>query len=158
MSPKAGGKPILALDFDGVLHSYISGWQGADVIPDPPVPGAVAFVREASLHFAVVVYSSRARFPEGAEAMRVWLRAQGFLEVPVTCQKPPAFVSLDDRAITFRGSFPNAKRLLEFRPWYTVQTKYGSQTPEAWSWDQEEEEAKEIQRLKDKREGKCTSL
>jgi hypothetical protein len=27
------GKPILCLDFDGVLHSYSSGWKGADVIP-----------------------------------------------------------------------------------------------------------------------------
>jgi hypothetical protein len=32
-------KPILCLDFDGVLHSYTSGWKGAAVIPDPPVPG-----------------------------------------------------------------------------------------------------------------------
>lgn len=30
------GKPILCLDFDGVIHSYASGWKGADVIPDPP--------------------------------------------------------------------------------------------------------------------------
>ena len=29
-------KPILCLDFDGVVHSYTSGWKGADVIPDPP--------------------------------------------------------------------------------------------------------------------------
>jgi len=28
-------KPILCLDFDGVIHSYSSGWKGADVIPDP---------------------------------------------------------------------------------------------------------------------------
>src|SRR5882672_3079773 len=37
-------KPILCLDFDGVLHSYSSGWKGADVIPDAPTPGMAAFL------------------------------------------------------------------------------------------------------------------
>ena len=40
----------VCLDFDGVLHSYRSGWCGADVIPDPPIHGtreAVARLRAA---------------------------------------------------------------------------------------------------------------
>jgi hypothetical protein len=38
-------KPILCLDFDGVIHSYSSGWKGADVIPDPPVEALGAIMR-----------------------------------------------------------------------------------------------------------------
>lgn len=36
-------KPLLCLDFDGVLHSYTSGWKGVDVISDFLVPGVFGF-------------------------------------------------------------------------------------------------------------------
>ena len=32
-------KGTIVFDFDGVIHSYTSGWKGENVIPDPPVPG-----------------------------------------------------------------------------------------------------------------------
>lgn len=36
MAPESAvRKPILAVDFDGTLHSYTSGWKGADVVADP---------------------------------------------------------------------------------------------------------------------------
>ena len=31
--------------------------------------------------------------------------------------KPPAMISLDDRAIQFTGEFPDPKSLLDFKPW-----------------------------------------
>ena len=65
-------KPILCLDFDGVIHSYTSGWKGADIIPDPPVPGAFAFIRQASQHFDVQVFSSRSHQDGGIQAMSEW--------------------------------------------------------------------------------------
>lgn len=32
-------KQTVVFDFDGVIHSYISGWKESTTIPDPPVPG-----------------------------------------------------------------------------------------------------------------------
>jgi hypothetical protein len=66
-------KPILCLDFDGVIHSYSSGWKGADTIPDPPVAGAIQFLREAVEHFRVAIFSSRSNQVGGIQAMRQWL-------------------------------------------------------------------------------------
>jgi hypothetical protein len=67
-------KPILCLDFDGVLHSYTSGWKGARLIPDPPVPGALEFVATAPVRFRVHILSSRPHQWGGRRAMKRWLR------------------------------------------------------------------------------------
>ena len=52
-------KFILCLDFDGTIHSYESGWQGADIISDTPVSGAFDFIKITVQHFDVHVYSAR---------------------------------------------------------------------------------------------------
>ena len=67
-------KPILCLDFDGVPHSYTSGWKGVDIIPDPPVPGAMQFLVGATEalsgeHLLLSIEGSG-----GSQAMRKWLR------------------------------------------------------------------------------------
>lgn len=117
-------KPILCLDFDGVIHSYTSGWKAADVIPDPPVPGAMDFLREAVKHFRVAIFSSRSNQPGGLDAMKdyVALNSQSGFHDPIEdiewpLEKPPAFVTIDDRAITFTGEWPSMDSLLAFKPW-----------------------------------------
>lgn len=122
-------KPILCLDFDGVVHSYQSRWLGAAVIPDPPVEGAIAFMLEALNHFDVVIFSSRSNQPGGTEAMVEWLKyhagqtwyespaGPGLESVRFVKEKPPAMVTLDDRAITFTGEWPSMASLNSFKPW-----------------------------------------
>lgn len=130
-------KPILCLDFDGVIHSYSSGWKGAVVIPDPPVPGALEFMERASEHFEVHVFSSRSNQDGGLFAMRswLWLHVTGkpldaaaavtpvgpawLLHIKWPNEKPPAMVTIDDRALTFSGRWEdyNPLDLLNFQPW-----------------------------------------
>ncbi len=127
-------KPILCLDFDGVIHSYSSGWKGSTEIPDPPVPGALQFIAAAMEHFTVAIFSSRSHQGRGIEAMIEWL---GYWSVdPVhgmpgdfdharwsaiewPKEKPPAMVTIDDRALTFSGNWAdyNPAELLAFKPW-----------------------------------------
>src|SRR5712671_1687934 len=67
-------RPILCLDFDGVIHSYTSGWKGADKVPDPPVEGAIEFIITASEHFTIAIFSSRSNQSGGIAAMYDWLK------------------------------------------------------------------------------------
>jgi hypothetical protein len=111
-------KPILLVDFDGVIHSYTSGWQGASTISDPPVPGAIEFLQKASDVFNVQIYSSRSKEPGGVTAMKKYLAEHGgpaWIEFPT--EKPPAFLTIDDRAICFTGEFPDPEELRAFKPW-----------------------------------------
>lgn len=121
-------KKILCLDFDGVIHSYTSGWQGAAVISDPPVPGSMEFIAGAIEHFRIAIFSSRSNEPDGMRAMMRYMRKHltdkysnrgdlvaNIIEYPLV--KPPAFVTLDDRALTFTGTWPAMDMLLAFKPW-----------------------------------------
>lgn len=114
-------KPILCLDFDGVVHSYTSGWQGIDVIPDPIVPGAHNFLCKALEVFDVHIYSSRSSSESGIQAMKDYMRYNFLSEISQAVKfpstKPPAFITIDDRAITFKGEWPNVEELLRFKPW-----------------------------------------
>lgn len=112
---------ILLLDFDGVLHSYTSKWQGADVVADPPVNGAAEFLDRATEHFDVHVLSSRSRADGGVEAMRKWcLEWFGHKvtnSITFAHSKPPAFLTIDDRCIRFEGEWPSMRELENFKPW-----------------------------------------
>jgi hypothetical protein len=141
-------KPTIILDFDGVIHSYVSGWKGADQIPDDPVPGTAAALIEYVHAFNVAIFSSRTHQAGGVNAMRRYLvervltpyfqklararhgendrfdkewahlEARWILEqIDFPTQKPPAIVSIDDRAITFKGVWPTTEAIEEFTPW-----------------------------------------
>jgi hypothetical protein len=133
-------KSVICLDFDGVIHSYTSGWEGADVVSDGPVHGAMAAILEyQAAGFEVAVYSSRSSSAHigGIQAMRSaifqWMHAH-ILEIHGTenmklvtkatdaivypREKPAAFVTIDDRGIQFKGVWPSAKEIEDFKPWY----------------------------------------
>lgn len=94
---------VVALDFDGVLHSYRSGWTGW-VPTDPPEDGAHEFVEWLIEQGAeVVVVTARALTSEGTEATQEWLRRHGFPQLRVTNEKVRAAAYIDDRAIPYRS-------------------------------------------------------
>ena len=108
----------VVLDFDGVIHSYTSGWQGVTVIPDPPVDGIREAIDDIRRFYKVVVVSTRCFQEGGLAAVRTWLEEHNIIVDEVLAHKPPAIVYIDDRALTFDG---NPQGLLHkiktFRTW-----------------------------------------
>lgn len=115
-------KKTVVFDFDGVIHSYTSGWKGTAVIHDPPVAGIRDALKEIhDAGYEVVIVSTRCASEEGKEAIEKWLDEYGLSEfVDRVCkEKPPAIVYIDDRAICFDGHPENLLRQIDmFRPWY----------------------------------------
>lgn len=106
----------ICLDFDGVLHSYRSGWCGAEVIPDPPIHGTREAIARLRLQYRVVVHSSRCHSEAGRKAVNAWLKRHEIVVDEVCEHKPPALVYVDDRAVRFRGDWDDVQsEIREFR-------------------------------------------
>lgn len=126
---------VVSVDFDGVIHSYKSGWRGATTIPDDPVEGALDWLRSlvVSPHkFTVAISSARSAQTGGIEAMRYWLKAAVIkkwfgatdeelawvqkIEWPRV--KPAGMLHVDDRCWLFRGTnFPSSDDIINYKSW-----------------------------------------
>lgn len=124
-------KPIICIDFDGVIHAYRDGWKDGQIYDDV-VPGFFIWASRAKEHFKLVIYSSRSKTPEGMAAMAAWLDERmerggvlrehlAMADFTFAHEKPPAFLTIDDRAICFDGNWMarhlDAEVLLGFRTW-----------------------------------------
>lgn len=123
-------RPTICIDFDGVIHSYDNGWQGG-VIYGHVVPGFFEWAEKAAKCFRLVVYSSRSAIQVQVDAMSMWMldrytvwhgSPDGFSQLfEFASEKPPAWVTIDDRAIRFDGDWSAAELQPEaiaiFLPW-----------------------------------------
>ena len=115
---------IICVDFDGVLKMHDVDQSDPTVMHGVPVPGAIDWLTRMVYggKYTVAIYSSRSSSQDGIDAMKTWLRKYGMRQEEVDTmlfpdKKPKAFVSIDDRAICFRGTFPSLTELDNFRPW-----------------------------------------
>ena len=95
----------IAIDFDGVLHSYTSPFSFEAL--DSPTPGAAEFIRWLlDNSYTPIIYSTRAEHPSGFDQITSWLESEGFPPgLEITAVKPKALLYIDDRAFRFEGDF-----------------------------------------------------
>lgn len=121
-------KPILCLDFDGVIHSYERGWHDGKIY-GTVTRGFWNWAIQAAKIFSLVIYSSRSKHPNGISEMREFLDGEWHMSGHVgqwdkpqfefAHEKPPAFLTIDDRAVCFNGDWTvlNPEALRAFKPW-----------------------------------------
>jgi hypothetical protein len=116
-------KKTVAVDFDGVINSYKSGWKGP-AETDELVIGAAHALRELfELGHKIIVFSTRANTPEGEETIRDYIMEvtetpEIYNSIEVTDRKPVADVYIDDRAIPFTGDWKETlEQIKNFEPW-----------------------------------------
>lgn len=130
-------RQTLAIDFDGVIHSYEKGWQGGEIY-GRVTDGFWKWVEETEPHFHLVIYSSRSKSTAGRMAMKKWLKTQwkasgrlGRMPVFVFAhEKPAAWLTIDDRAICFEGRWDwlSVETLQRFRPWHDNRRRHDGTT------------------------------
>jgi hypothetical protein len=113
----------VAVDFDGVLHSYDKGWHDGTIYGDW-TPGAEAALRQLMRRYAVFIHSTRR-----PEQVAKWLLDRGFScrigydgefwneqgVLLVTDRKLPAVAYIDDRAVRFIN-WPDALTAVGIEP------------------------------------------
>jgi hypothetical protein len=116
-------KGRIAIDFDGVINSYTSGFSPYR-ISDPPVNGSIDFIRMLlNNDYSVSITSTRNTTVRGINLMKKYLRDNGLsLEevgrVGFPKGKPIAILYIDDRGYHFDGvNWPSLEFISSFRPW-----------------------------------------
>lgn len=119
----------IAVDFDGVIHSYKSPWVNAHTIPDVPVEGAIEWLFHTIQKMDIVIFSTRCKTWRGRRAIKQWIKrhadaiwwpspdSRGLEDLKFSYKKLPALVYLDDRAMRFTGVFPTVDEIHKAKPW-----------------------------------------
>jgi len=116
----------IAIDFDGVIHSYSRGWQGGEIY-DPPVEGTREALTELRARgWKIYIFSTRTNkiyhkndHPPQEERMKTYLEEHGIPYDKIwSFGKPMADIYLDDRALNFRGKWVDSLQEIEqFQVW-----------------------------------------
>ena len=95
----------ICFDFDGVIHSFKSGWIDYDVIPDEPVQQIRQLLNDmkSSRRFVILIHSSRCGYEGGVEAIEKYMKEHSLSYDKVCKHKPNAKLYVDDLGFRFKN-------------------------------------------------------
>ena len=103
----------LAIDFDGVVHTFDKGWHDGTCYGEP-IEGALDAIKSLSSDWNIIIFSAKVR-PDrplvngktGYELVDEWLQKHGVRKyvAEITHEKPRAKFYIDDKAIEFKNNW-----------------------------------------------------
>jgi hypothetical protein len=100
---------IIAIDFDGVIHSFELGFHDGTIY-GTPIPGSIESIKKISQKYKIIIYTAKAKKDRplingktGIELVWEWLKKYDIDQYiqEVTAEKPRAICYIDDKAIRF---------------------------------------------------------
>lgn len=103
----------IAIDFDGVIHTFDKGWHDGTCYGDP-IEGSLDAIKFLSEEYNIIIFSAKVR-PDrplvngktGKELVGEWLEHHNIKQyiTEVTHEKPRARFYIDDKALEFSGNW-----------------------------------------------------
>jgi hypothetical protein len=99
----------IAIDFDGVIHSFELGFHDGTIY-GTPIPGSIEAIKRISNKYNIVIYTAKAKKDRplinsktGVELVWEWLTKYDLNQYisEVTAEKPRCICYIDDKAISF---------------------------------------------------------
>jgi hypothetical protein len=99
----------IAIDFDGVIHSFEFGFHDGTIY-GTPINGSVEALKSLSKQYTLIIYTAKAKKDRplingktGIELVWEWLEKYEISQyiTEVTAEKPRAICYIDDKAIRF---------------------------------------------------------
>ena len=99
----------LAIDFDGVIHTFDKGFHDGTCY-GKPIKGSLEAIKKLSKNFKIIIFSSKVKRDRplvngktGMQLVKKWLKKYKVLKyiAEITCEKPRAKYYIDDKAIEF---------------------------------------------------------
>lgn len=99
----------VAIDFDGVIHSFELGFHDGTIY-GTPIQGSVEAIQRLAKKYTLVIYTAKAKKDRplingktGTELVWEWLKKYNLAQyiTDITAEKPRCICYIDDKAIQF---------------------------------------------------------
>ena len=99
----------LAIDFDGVVHTFDKGWHDGTCYGEP-INGSIEAIKELSNKYNIIIHTAKVKEDRplvggksGIDLVKDWIDKHGLTSYvsEITCEKPRAKYYIDDKAIHF---------------------------------------------------------